>query len=306
MQIKSIFFLFIFCIGMFAVQLNCSAEHGQSNEYPVEGLGDVVYARVGAWTSLSTVAAVSAFLTHKTLEQGLQKGLAYIPFISDERRAHLATIVSGLVIVPASTVICMKYGKLLWYFFYIIYAGERISPLLARRALNDLHVYIQHLNTIKLVQKELKSLIEQINQATSEVTKRDKETIDPFLLAALESLVTVNEQYIKEVLDNLHSYLAPDDDLLPVVLNSIKRVKSAVTSGLQEHAQAVVQHLQRPEDLGYDATLLNVLVKELIDYWQNYTIGLASGIDVALNTCQTVHAMEQFIVTVLDRPLAFI
>lgn len=272
---------------------------------------------IAAWGSLSALTVSGGFLAYKALGSSVDAVFSRLPLINRQHE-YLSTVVSRSAMAPLLALWSLRYSKLAWYFFYVFYSGEHISPQLAYDAMNDLKIYVQHLNTIKEVQKELNAVVVEINQAVNELesvqeteTSRRtcKRAIDPDLMAKLNELIVSNEAHVAEIIAQLREIMPNNSELeavIAAILQSSGQVAPAQRAGsfLHEQAQAVVAHIQAgAKDLGYDAQVLNDLVKNLIEYWQKYTIGLAVSIDTVLQRCHAVHAIEQFIVTTLDVPL---
>jgi hypothetical protein len=291
-------------------QISNQESSSTSQAAMIHSLGKNRLAQSAAWVSFICSSYMSAFVSYKTLSEFLDKCFLQIPFIKDYHEG-LARNASVIILTPAVLVMLMKYASLSWYFYYMLYSGERASPLLAQEALRNLTLYVHHLKVVKSVQKELLEVIDQINQALKEQTKQSA-SIDPLLLTQLEETISHNEAYIQQVLLQLHQFLSDEDihqytDYEQMLfLSEIEKSNSAssATADLEEQMHTIVHHLQTSGiDWGYDCMLLNHLIQELIDYWQQYTIGLAEGIDNALHFCQNVYFVEQVIINVLDRTL---
>lgn len=283
-----------------------------SNNAAVSVLGKNKAAQAGAWASLGFTAALFSWLNYKTCEQILESCMEYIPFLHSyhEKTAKIAALT---ITAPFSLVALMRYGPLVKYFFYILYAGERVSPLLARDALHDVRVYVEHLQSIKGVQKDLYDVINQINQMSqgdSVTPKREREAaaIDPALLMALEQAIQHDELYLHNVLQQLQQFLSAEELLsYAQELSSLQGAYAkdySIASELQQQTQAVITQLQATVlSMGDDTILLNNLMQGLVDYWQRYTMSLADGIDSAIRFCNEVHTAEQIISKWLDRSL---
>lgn len=274
----------------------------------VSPLGKNKTARVGALASLGFLTALGSFLTYKTCEQIFDAGLGYVPFLRSyhEKTAKIAALT---VAFPVSIVAFMKYGFLTHYFFYILYAGERVSPLLARDALHDVRVYVEHLQTIKSVQKELYEVIDQINALSSQKDSQKKDRtpiVEAHILMQLDQAIKHDDEYLQSVLTQLQLFLSPQElDQFVQELSSYKYHKGyCIAPELQGHTQAIITQLQSTvQCLGDDVLVLNNLMMGLVDYWQKYTMALAEGIDASLRFCNEVHTLEQVITKWLDRSL---
>jgi hypothetical protein len=295
-----------------------------TNCYSLQKKDPSFMASVGAWASLAALTASGAFVSYKTLTESLDTVFSRVPLVNRQHE-YIATIASRSIFVPCLALWSLRYSKLAWYFFYVFYSGEHISPQLAYDAINDLKIYVQHLNTIKEVQRELNAVILEINEAVSELesakdvgndqgVKKTKKTaaIDPDIIEKLSGIIASNQAYVSEIVNQLREIFPNDGELgeaISALLQNAAYESFSQKGGsfLQEQAQAVVDHIQSGgKNLGYDAKMLNKLVKSLIEYWQKYTIGLAESIDAVLKRCHTVHAIEQFIVTTLDVPLSLV
>lgn len=286
-------------------------------------LGQNKLARYGAWASLGIVSLMSAYITYKTGVQCVDSLMRYAPFL-DAYRADAAPIMGLMATLPLSSVALMKLGPLAWYFFYIIYAGERMSPVLARNALRDVQVYVQHLHIIKAIQQDLLAIIEQINEAATvtvstanvqlpleipaSLKKKSKGmVIDPEILANLQEAIAHDEEYVYVILQQLQKFLTEEELAQFEQELQIKSatVVYAIAYELQDQAQGIIEVLKMSEgqDMGDDAAILNHLVKDLIVYWQSYTQSLADGIDASVRFCNDVHLVEKMIVNWLDRSL---
>lgn len=290
---------------------------------PVQ-LGQNSLARYGAWASLGVTSLIASYMLYKTGVQSFDAALLKLPFFN-AYHADTAPALSLLVATPVSAVALMKYGPLAWYFFYMMYAGERMSPVLARNALRDVQVYVQHLHVIKAIQQDLFDIIEQINQAATVPVSADNVQfpaampealqknvpeiimIDPAILIELQHALEHDEEYVHEIIQQLQLFLSIQE------LNEFEQelqIKSAavvyaIAYELQDQAQAIINVLKISEgqDMGDDAAILNHLIKDLVTYWQNYTKSLADGIDASVRFCNHVHLVEQVIVGWLDRSL---
>ena len=294
------------------------------NEKPAQ-LGQNVAARFGAWTSLGLVSLISAYVTYKTVQETVDAAMGSLPLFKDYH-ADTSHVMSLMATVPLSAIALMKLGPLAWYSFYMIYAGERMSPVLARNALRDLQVYVQHLHVIKAIQQDLFAIIDEINQAATVTTastpnvqlpleipetlnkkQYDTPIIDPTVLVNLQEAIVHNQEYVHVILQQLLPFL-PQEELS--AFEQDIQIKSAtvvyaIAYELQDQAQAIIDVLKMSEgqDMGDDAVVLNHLIKDLIMYWQSYTQSLADGIDSSVRFCNDVHLVEQLIVSWLDRSL---
>jgi len=284
-----------------------------SQKIAVSPLGKNLTARLGSWASMGFLAAMSSFLTYKSFEQVFDTGISYIPFLRSYRQ-ETAKIAALTMAFPLSIAILMKYGSLSNYFFYILYSGERVSPLLARDALHDVRVYVEHLQTIKNVQKELNEVIDQIN-ALALQKKNDSSSvdaasgIDAHILVQLDQAIKHDDDYLQAVLAQLQLFLSWEEINHFMQERSFYRYSKSVQGycvapELQGQTQAIITQLQSTaQGLGDDALVLNNLMKGLVDYWQNYTVALADGINAALRFCNEVYVLEQIITKWFDRPL---
>lgn len=299
------------------VQKNTTSP-GTEEAIAIKKLGKNHLAQLAAWVSLFCSSALGISLSYTTLEQVCEKALLQL-YVGKEITQSAAQLMSMIVIVPTSLVALIKGAPLGWYFYYVLFAGERVSPLLAQTVLRDLSAYIHHLHVIKDVQKELLSIIHQINQDVNVDAAPTKNyaysngQVDPALLYILEEAIAHDEVYIQEIVAQLYQFLSAEEihnymhDQNMVFYNqqSGKDVQNiSVTSDVQLQVQNIAHALQDYDvDLGYYAIALNKLICDLIIYWQRYTTGLAEGIDNSLQFCQNVYFVEQIIINWLDRPL---
>jgi hypothetical protein len=298
-------------------------ESSNSQVKPVV-LGQNSIARYGAWASLGFTALVSSYITYRTVAQGCDTVMLNVPLLKSYH-ADVAHAFSLLATVPISALSLMKLGPVFWYFFYILYAGERMSPVLARDALRDVQVYVQHLHVIKAIQQDLLVIINQINEVAMTTAsgvnvqfpqeipdhlkkaKTQALAIDPQVLEQLQLAIERDEDYVQVILQQLQPFL-PEQELQE--FQDDLQVKSAtvvyaIAYELQDQAQAIIDVLKisAGQDMGSDAAILNHLIKDLIAYWQSYTQSLADGIDASVRFCNNVHLVEQVIVSWMDRAL---
>ena len=118
----------------------------------IKNLGQNRFAWIAAWGLLLCSSALGISLSYTTLEQVCEKVLLQF-HVGQKITQLVARLMSMTVIAPASVVSLITCAPLGWYFYYILFAGERISPLLAQEVLRDLSAYIHHLQVIKAVQK---------------------------------------------------------------------------------------------------------------------------------------------------------
>lgn len=274
-------------------------------------LGQNFNGKVAAWTTTLLVALLGTGFCYKLCSDLIDGVLRRMPLV-DAYHDAMARVAGAAIAVPLASVGLMKYGPFVWYGTYILYAGERVSPLLARSILHDIQVYVQHLDTVKSVEKELREAIAQINalvgvgKRTMQPQSVPRARIDPAILAHIEELIAHNEAEIQEIVATLQLYLPKEE--IAQCMYALNRGQKApvytIAPELLEQAQAIVDRLKLlTTDLGDDAAALNLLIHELIEYWQNYTYGLAKSIRVDLRFCNEVHMLEQFVVNWLDRPL---
>lgn len=277
------------------------------NEQKIIGslLGKNRLAQFGAWSSLALTSAIGSFLTYKTAEQIFENIFIKLPFLNSYYRecAKIATLTTTL---PLSLVAFIKSEALLRYFFYILYAGERVSPLLARDALHDVRIYVQHLQTIKSVQKELYDVINQINELSQQKKNIRDARINQDILNELTEMLKHDDAYIQTILLQLQKFL-PQEELIQF-LEELSHYSNSrdycIAPELEGQTQAIINQLQMSiSSLGDDSLVLNCLMKGLVNYWQNYTASLADGINLALQFCNEVHFLEQIISKWLNRSL---
>lgn len=283
---------------------NVNDAHAYHNN--VIPLGQNIMAWLGAWASMGIVTITGSYLIYKALDQIFDKSISFIPFLRPyhKKTSSIAALSLG---TPISCSAFIKCGPLIKYFFYILYAGERISPLLARDALHDVRVYVQHLQTVKSVQKELYEVIEQINQLSREQLRG----MDVELLVQLDDLIKQDEAYIQTVVAQLQQFLSHEEielylhDIIIKHLHMKGQLKDyCIAPELSNQTQAIIMQLQTTvHSMDEDALVLNDLMHGLIDYWQRYTRSLAEGINEALNFCNKVYIAEQIISKWLDRSL---
>ena len=272
----------------------------------IKNLGKNSLAHLAAWVSLVCSSSVGIFLSYKTSVDLFNQLFQYLPL--NILQGQVAQFASLAVVAPISIAALIKFAPLSWHFYYMIYAGERLSPFLAQIALHDLSVYVHHLKIIKLVQQELSAIIQQINQAANARNMKIKSLINPALINQLEDAVFQNDAYVQQIIAQLHQFLS-DDEINYYIENGYLKHKDnfdfSIATDLQAQTHGLAQNVQVSDvDLGYDATVLNQLITELIAYWQQYTTGLAEGINNQLQFCQNVYFVEQIIINWFDRSLA--
>ena len=282
------------------------AQQSQTHAQHAKNLGKNKLARFAAWASLACTSAIGVFISYKTLEEIFDYVLEQLPLL---RVHHLGTAqaASALLVGPPALVSLLRLGPLGWYFYYMLYAGERLSPLLAQQSLHDLSVYVNHLQTVKSVQAELLTVIDLINQQLENKKEVLSHPIDPVLLQQLEDAINQDEAYIQQIIQQLQMFLSDEEiaEVLQSVQQPLKDIPDfSITTNLQDQAHTIAQSLQASDvDLGYDVVVLNQLIKDLIDYWQLYTTSLAEGIDSSMQFCNNVYWIEQIIITWFDRAL---
>lgn len=281
------------------------AQQSQAHAQHSKNLGKNKLAQLAAWVSLIGTASFTIFFSYKTFEELFDQIMLQLPVLKIHH-GGAAQIVSTLLVAPASIYSLLRVGPLGWYFYYMLYAGERLSPLLAQKALHDLSVYVNHLQTVKTVQAELLAVIDLINQELDAKKQPVLQEIDMVALEALGAALEQNDVYIQQVIAQLHVFLS--DDEIAAVLQAMQPSKDipdfSITTNLQDQAHTIAQNLQASDvDLGYDVVVLNQLIRDLIGYWQQYTVSLAEGIDNSLQFCTNVYAVEQVIINWFDRSL---
>lgn len=291
------------------IQVDPPLECGASGTQSVKPspLGKNLAAHLGSWASSGLIVGMGSFLTYKSFEHIFDVGLSYIPFLRFYRQetAKIAALIGTL---PVSIIALMNYGSLSNHFFYILYSGERISPLLARDALHDVRVYVEHLQTVKNVQKELNEVIDKINELSVQKKNNVLSDLNAEIVVTLNQTIRDNDAYIQAVIAQLQLFL-PQEEINEYIQASVCSYTPnpkgyCVAPELEGQTQAIIAQLQSTvQSLGDDAIVLNRLMTGLVNYWQNYTAALAQGIDTALQFCNQVYGLEQIITKWLNRPL---
>ena len=271
-------------------------------------LGQNKRAKIAAWLTTALVGALGVAGLYVTVHSLFDSVMQTIPLLQDYR-GEIVRVASGTVTLPIAVVATMKWSPEVWYACYILYSGERMSPLLARNVLHDIKIYVQHLSTIKAVERDLQVAIDQINMLSGNSGADNKKNIrvqliDPHILQKLHELINADEAHIQHVLEQLQEYLSEAEIESYVASMGVKHKAASFADELFAQAQDLVDHLKGfSMDLGKDAKILTELVEGLVVYWQEYTQSLAAVIDADLVFCKEIHALEQFMANWLERAL---
>ena len=273
-------------------------------------LGEHRIAKLTAWTMLCCMSLLGTAATYNFCYAFFNTVAKNMPFL-DIYNHTVAQVAGGIATLPLVAAGLAKGGSLTWYTTYVFVSGERVSPILARAILSDIQVYVQHLTLLKSVEKDLLLVIDQINQMAGKLEAKAERgvAIDPNILQQMHELIEQDEARIQQILLQLQTYLSPEEIAHYMQSAGVARVSPAysIAPDLFAHAQVIIDHLKNVHnDIGHDAEMLRNLINELIEYWQDYTQGLAESINADMSFCNGMHAMEQLIVKLLHRPLVYI
>jgi len=268
-------------------------------EYPSDSTDKL--GRLGAWGSVLALFATEAVFVEKLVETGCDRFFAHIPGLSELKGSGVSSLLGSAIALPATCVSFARSREILWYFFFVFYTGRRASPQLAREALAGLSNYIDHLNMLKEVYRELEQLLRSAEQAAEQPTGgRDSQAIAKKLILLVQDAVASGEAYIIQAKTRFE---------LLGIYELAQYAEEPQSKFIDERGLPAISYIRsareemRPAQLAIDLSALDRLVRDLLNYWNSYLAGLVSTIDHQVALCQNVYAVEQFIITVLRRNL---
>lgn len=262
--------------------------------------------RVGAWCSVLALFASEAVLVEKLVETGCDRFFTHIPGLSELKGSGISSLIGSACSLPVTCISFARFREIVWYFFFILYTGRRASPQLAREALKGLSSYIEHLNMLKEVYRELEQLLRSAEQAADQSGSgrsvdsggdvgnggnggRDTQAIAKKLILLVQDAVASGEAYVVQVKNKFE-------------VLGIYQLAQLSDEPVQK-SRAMQEEATRLTHLAIDLSALDRLVRDLLSYWNSYLSGLVSTIDAQVSLCQNVYAVEQFIITMLRKNL---
>lgn len=275
----------------------------------IDPLGANSKARLAAHASLGLTFCVGHWFIATTIQEILAHCAYFLPFLKEYAESKRFSLVGAF---PLSLMGLINYGPVVDYFFYILYAGERVSPVLARDVLYDIRVYIEHIQTLKNIQQQLIDIINQLNEFDAQNTTTHSTQKSPGQLVGrslhviaqkLSLSVAQHEKRIQEFITQISEFLTSYE--IPAF--KVATECYSVAADLKDETQAIIVQLQSSiTGLGTQAPVINSLLNKIINYWRQYVDGLASDIVEGIKFCQTIYHVESFVTHVLVRPLVSI
>jgi hypothetical protein len=327
------FYLFVGCAAAQGMQQTTTTQKPTTPPTDVEATSYLPHT--GAWASVFGVYAMGSALCYTATAATMRYALGWVPFLPPEAVNSSAFVTGLAVTVPTTATLFVHYRVPTWYFFYILYKGERVSPMLAKQAMQELSKYAQYLDTIKKIYRELEQLIKTVEQSMSKPpmasghsggvgnssgntsgyggstsqtgtgglnNQKATPIIDPAVWLEMAAAIANGEEQLAQAQTQITPLLPP-----PPLPSKIKQPKIAhidarwnyYTNKMHQCLRALEQTVSETE-----VAELGSLAKQIVGYWHAYVTNIAHTADVQVQRCLQVYTIEQFIETVLRRDLA--
>jgi hypothetical protein len=286
-------FLSIFCTGLLVIGLTTKAD---SQGFATQGFAaQNRFARLGAWVTTGLLFGGGLVGVEKICEKTTAHIVSLLPFGRTIAGSHFPRLVGGAVSLPLATYLYVKYHKLIWYLAYILYSGKQISPIIAREIAQHLDSYVRCMAMIRQIHQELDVLLKNAESCVAGSGKEQAiRLISQSIDAVFERELADADVYVKRV----HRQLA--DINLAETCKHYSLRGGRVTYSFDLTCMRGFEH---PDFSKIDVETLDHLIRDILNYWHDYLTSLAASIDQRVVFCNKIHAMENFISGVLNRPL---
>lgn len=280
-----------FCVLSLSLCLNIFSSMGSEKNVPIQSR----FARIGACVTTQALFAGSFIALERLGENSISYITSLLPYADQLATTKFPHLVSSMITLPLLAYTYVTYRQLTWYCAYILYSGKQISPLIARDTAQHLDSYVRCMEMIQETHKQLEELIAKAEACVAGSAKEQTlRLIGDSITAVFERELTDAHAYAEKVRDQLKE-LGLTDSCMAYSARS-----GHVTYMLD---LSRIRELAHPDLSKLDIDILDQLIKNILDYWHTYLTTLAASIDKRVALCQKIHAIENFVSNVLNRPL---
>lgn len=282
--------LFLFCMICCPFE-SVSGQSDRNNSVSIQNK----FARLGAWATTGLTFATGLVGFEQVSESVIAYLASLLPFGASIVSSRVPRIIGGAMSLPLTGYLYIKYHQLVWYMTYIMYSGKQVSPIIAREIAQHLDSYVRCMEMIREIHKELEVLV---NNAEGCVAGSGKEEAIKLIGQAISAVFERELSDAESYLMRIHRQLEE------IQFDDACKAYSARGGSVEQHLDLVhLRGFEHPDFSKIDIETLDHLIKDILAYWHTYLASLAAAIDQRVVLCQKVHAIENFISGVLNRPL---
>ncbi len=252
-------------------------------------------ARLGAWATTGLLFAGGMLGVENACEGATAYLTSLLPFVNRLSTSNFPRLVGGAISLPLAGYLYIKYHQLVWYLSYILYSGKQVSPIIAREVGQHLGSYVQCMEMIRQIHKELDTLIQS---AQTCVTGSGKEQALKLIGLSIDAVFERELSDAQAYLNRVHRELA--DIKLDGVCKTYVARAGRMSYAIEIPQFRDFEHANFSKD---DIEALDHLISDILNYWHTYLTSLATSIDQRVVLCQKIHMLENFVSGVLNRPL---
>lgn len=290
-----------------------------------------------AWASTLGAYVGGGLVLNKGVAMATSGTLGWLTNLSPETDVAVGSWVGMLTAVPLTIWAYASYREIVWYIAYITWTGQRYSPLMAQKALKHLAQYVNHLNMLKNIHKELSALIDSATEYADAIhhgelvvggnvkptnpllqlgdhdilhdTLQDSTTppCNADLISSLQSAIAESEKKVTmmhQTLAQCGFYKSWRDCCCTRFFG---REPRAIEMALYRTCQLIETWISRDEKPTInhaEVAILDRLIRELLAYWHDYVTGLTLSLEKEIGLCQAIYKIEQMMVLGLDWKLS--
>lgn len=252
-------------------------------------------ARIGAWATTGLLFAGGMLGVENACESTATYLTSLLPIVNRLSTSNFPRLVGGAISLPLAGYLYVKYHQLVWYLSYILYSGKQVSPIIAREIGQHLSSYVQCMEMIRQIHKELDTLIASAQACVAGSGKEQAlKLIGLSIDAAFERELCDAQAYLSRV----HSQL--DAIKLSKFCRAYVARAGRISYAIEVPQFRDFEHANFSKD---DIETLDHLISDILNYWHTYLTSLATSIDQRVVLCQKIHMIENFVSGVLNRPL---